>query len=325
MPQYRTTRRALLAASLAAGAAAALPRGLCAEDATAPGVRIVEGDAGRLRFLSNGRPVLAYNFGEQLPEGVPADRKRSCYVHPVWSMDGEVLTDDFPKDHYHHRGVFWTWQQVTVDDKTADLWTLKGLRQEFVRWSERRDGPQSAVLGAENRWLMGDRAIMKETVRLEVHADAADARLVDVDLAFEATDRPVRLLGAAGKGYGGLGVRFAPREGTVIVAGGEKQAKDSDQTRVAWADLSARFAGREGASGIAVMVHPSNLGTPNAWTLRHYGFLGPNWPGLTPAVLEPGKPVALKYRLVIHRGDAGSADVAGAYAAYAKSTGAEKA
>jgi sugar/nucleoside kinase (ribokinase family) len=34
-----------------------------------------------------------------LPEGVPEDRRRSCYIHPIYGLDGQVLTDDFPKDH----------------------------------------------------------------------------------------------------------------------------------------------------------------------------------------------------------------------------------
>ena len=65
-----------------------------------------------LRVLDGDQPVLNYNFGVVTGENVPENerrRTRACYVHPVWDLDGEILTDDFPKDHYHHRGLFWGW------------------------------------------------------------------------------------------------------------------------------------------------------------------------------------------------------------------------
>ena len=53
--------------------------------------------------LSDGKaPVLVYNHGEITNENVPEKdhrRSRACYIHPVWGLSGEVLTDDFPRDH----------------------------------------------------------------------------------------------------------------------------------------------------------------------------------------------------------------------------------
>jgi AcrR family transcriptional regulator len=40
---------------------------------------------------------------------VPEKFRRSCYIHPLYGLDGEVMTEDFPVDHRHHRGVFWAW------------------------------------------------------------------------------------------------------------------------------------------------------------------------------------------------------------------------
>ena len=44
-----------------------------------------------------------------LPDGEAA---RSNYFHPLYDVDGNVLTEDFPNDHIHHRGIFWAWHQV---------------------------------------------------------------------------------------------------------------------------------------------------------------------------------------------------------------------
>ena len=61
--------------------------------------------------------MLVYNHGVITDEKVPAKdarRSRACYIHPLWGLNGEVLTDDFPKDHYHHHGVFWAWPHVEI-------------------------------------------------------------------------------------------------------------------------------------------------------------------------------------------------------------------
>ena len=57
---------------------------------------------------------------------------------------------------------------------------------------------------------------------------------------------------------------------------------------------------------------------PVGWTLRHYGLLNPAWPGTTPVELPSGKPLILKYRMWIHRGDATAGGVRDAYEAYRK-------
>ena len=74
-------------------------------------------------------------------------------------------------------------------------------------------------------------------------------------------------------------------------------------------------------AGAAVFVHPGtspNL-KPRGWTIRHYGFLGPSWPGLEPHTLEPGAPVTLRYRVYVHCGSATDGKVAEAYERYATS------
>ena len=86
-------------------AAALMPVAVVGQD-TAAGFRWVEHKSkGALRLFEGDAPVLAYNFGDQLAQGVAEDRTRSSYVHPIYGLDGEVLTADFPKDHPHHRGL----------------------------------------------------------------------------------------------------------------------------------------------------------------------------------------------------------------------------
>ena len=77
----------------------------------------------------------------QLPEGVPERYRRSSYIHPVYDLKGNILTDDFPGDHYHHRGLSWMWPKVFIDTARYDLWhiygqagELEGIHQVFEKW-----------------------------------------------------------------------------------------------------------------------------------------------------------------------------------------------
>lgn len=259
-------------------------------------------DAGALGLWERDRPVFVYNHGIREHREAPRDRRRSTYVHPLYGLDGETLTDDFPRDHFHHRGLFWAWPHVAVDGKQYDLWMLRGIRQQFERWIERSVGAERAVLAVENGWYVGERRIVKEEVRFVVQATRGDERTIDFQLTLTALERPVTLGGAEGKGYGGLSLRFAPRKETAVIADSGKLHEDANLKRMAWADLSARFEGAKGTSGVAVFAQRGTEGKYPNWITREYGFLGVGSPEADAATLQPETPAKVAYRLVVHRG-----------------------
>jgi len=261
-----------------------------------------------LTLLQDNKPVLSYVYGMNLKEGVAEDRARACYVHPLWGLDGETLTDDFPEDHLHHRGIFWTWPEVLVGESqdTLALWDIRGIHQKFESWLEPpKAGPAFASFGAQNGWYAGERRVMDEKVRVRVFRAGDFGRMVDFEFLWTATDEPVKVIGAPeeNKGYGGFGMRMAPFTEPVINTEAGMQPADSDRQPFQWADFSAKFGGGEKVSGAAIFPDPANPGYPNGWTLRHYGFLGVAWPGLEPFTFQPGQTVAARYRVWLHRGD----------------------
>jgi hypothetical protein len=272
-----------------------------------------------LALFEGDRPVLVYNHGIIHRPGVPADRARSTYVHPLHGLDGEVLTDDFPKDHYHHRGLFWAWPHVRVGDQHFDLWMLKGIGQRFERWLARDAGTNGATLGVENGWFVGNRRVVREQVWLHAAPSGRDERIVDVELTWTPIDAPLTLEGAEGKSYGGLTLRFAPRTHTVVTTPLGQGAMDLSITRLPWADLSARFAGRSKASGAAIFVAPDHPDYPPEWLTRHYGVLCLGWPGVKPKTFQPGETVHCRYRVWIHRGAPSVDNVLKAYGRYEES------
>ena len=87
-----------------------------------------------IQLFEAGKPVYVYNYGMTLKPGMAEDRRRACYLHPVWTPDGTVVTDDFPIDHPHHRGIYWAWPHVKIGSEDLDLWGIRGIHQKFVRW-----------------------------------------------------------------------------------------------------------------------------------------------------------------------------------------------
>lgn len=247
--------------------------------------------------------VFVYNFGPQLRSNAPPQFARSAYLHPLWGPDGEVLTDDFPADHFHHRGVFWAWPHVRSGEQEADLWTLKGIRHEFERWLCQETRRGCGLLGVQNAWRLGARKVAEEEVWFRVWPATREGRALDVELVLKAVESPLTLRGAEGKSYGGLTVRFAPRTGApVITVPGGRSTNDLLVTRLPWADYSARFGGQWSPSGITVLVAPQHPDFPPEWMTRHYGALCVGWPGVQARTLPVGERVRLRYRLWIHRG-----------------------
>jgi hypothetical protein len=272
-------------------------------------------------------PVLVYNHGVVTNPDVPETdhrRRRACYIHPVYGLNGEVLTEDFPRDHYHHHGVFWTWPHVKVGDEEHDLWAGDTIDQRFVRWLARAAGPVAAVLGVENGWFVGEKQVMIERLWLRIYRRSPHCRSLDIALVLIPTVEPVALLGAAEKSYGGLTMRFAPPSGsdpsTMITVPSGRIDGDVSVTRFPWADYTSKLGGRATPSGAAIFIHPRHPDYPPTWLLRHYGPLCVGWPGVVSRTLPPGEPVRLEYRIWIHDAVVDADHLAQAYTAYQKAS-----
>lgn len=273
---------------------------------------------GELTVIEGDQPVLVYLYGMQSHPDAP-NRTRSSYIHPLYGMDGEILTDDFPKDHYHHRGVFWTWVNVYWNNKHLDFWTLNQdhVREKFEKWRFQEIESNSARFGVDNGWYVGDTRIVDEKVDITVHPSNKVGRAIDIKLSLNAVDQDVTLTGAEGKGYSGFGIRFNEYKDLEIATSSGLHTMDSLRVRSRWADYSAIVKGQEKHSGVSTFIHPDHPDFPPGWFLRHYGYYGVCWPSLNKYTLKAeDPPVVLQYRLWVHRGDAEAGKVQQAFDEY---------
>ncbi len=148
-------------------------------DKTASGVWVKQGD---------GRKVLFYQTAAKDWDG---KFRRANYVHPLYDLDGHVLTEDFPKDHRHHRGIFWAWHQTWIGErKIGDAWIARRFAWEVVGAKTESARPD-VVLHTQVEWKSPDWLVdgkpapfAREHVQIRVGAVRGGARTIDFWCAF---------------------------------------------------------------------------------------------------------------------------------------------
>ena len=250
--------------------------------------------------FDSGRPVLRYNHGiVPVPQGLPANYARADYIHPIYGPSGEQLSDDYPKDHPHHRGVGWSWPVTRWNSEVRDIWACVGVWSRPVAIRRAIAGPVLAILDSEHAWKWGDTdAIVRERVIIRAFRSCEVGRLVDVEVRLTALVDGVAIGGRPHAGYGGFGLRGAPAKDRKITAG---TSPAGSSTLWAWLDYSGVFAGGQGPAGIAIFEHWSNPYYPNK--LHQYpgcNYVMPAFPGEREVPLAKGKPLSLVHRLWVH-------------------------
>lgn len=309
--------------------------------------QFVENDKKQLSLTEGTLPILTYQYDVIEHEHVPQNdlrRTAGCYIHPLYGINGEILTDNAPKDHYHHHGVFWTWPHVRVHEPDGkitayDLWTSNtALKQHFVRWIDKKTTDNTATFAVENGWFVGNpqagKKIMSEQVKVIVHRvqkiGDVPSRAVDFEFQWQPIGNALSLEGSEGKSYGGFSMRLKP----FVVAGGRSDGarrgefntitvpsgiaeKDLPETPLAWTDYTSAFSSDPSLlSGAAIFVPKTHPDFPPTWLTRYYGPLCVGWPGVKERKFQPGEKIELRYRIWIHAGAVSVPQIEKAYREY---------
>jgi len=289
---------------------------------------LITEDDGRALWVYDGdTPVLAYHHQDSpLPEGVEERFRRAGYIHPLVGLDGEILSQDFPSDHYHHRGIFWAWPETIALGRKLDTWGLSDAAQRPVKWESSEGENGTLLLHIEQYSYFKDAPdtpILDEKVTVTIHPVEGPMRAIDFELRFtNATSEDLILQGQddKDKGYGGFGVRpNATRKPFRFLGANGRISSDRLEEPSPWADVSFSLepGRRNPRSGFALFQHPENPGYPHpGYLMRHFGFLGHSWPHREPHTLAPSEDITLRYRLVVHRQDGRTLNLDQVFEAY---------
>src|SRR6185503_2617122 len=143
------------------GAPASYPRVECVDDGKS------------LTLSVSGKKVLRYNHAVvEQPDPVFS---RSGFLHPVWTPEGKVITNNSPANHLHHHGIWSAWTSSEFEGRKSNFWESKEKqgKVEFVKMEETFTGPVFSGFRARHRFINlngpdGPKAVLDEiwTVRV---------------------------------------------------------------------------------------------------------------------------------------------------------------
>lgn len=282
---------------------------------------------GQVILAENGKSILRYNYeivyenDEYAFNGLDANEyvktetdtfmanpsiyavPRSNYIHPVFGLNGEILTRDWSKDHPHHRGIYWAWPEVDYGKDRTDLHALQKI---FARPTGRitlLSGADFAQVEAENLWIIeeGIVPIAREIALIRAYPKSGDYQLVDLVYKFEGLKDSVTIARRGTNAYGGLNIRMMTPEPQKLTYHMDKSGKNPQR---GWSDLSGIFSGNDTPTGLSVFQHQSNPEYPGEWVeYPELSWVQPTFPTTgTRFPLKQGDPLTLRFRIIIHKG-----------------------
>ena len=260
-------------------------------------------------ILETGEKVLFYRAKTKSLEGKYA---RANYIHPLYNVDGYELTEDFPEDHLHHRGIFWTWHRTMIGDKQmGDAWECKDFIWDVVDFGKKKSDDTSMTLQTKTlwkspKWTDADgtlKPIMEEVAEITIHRKNAHFRVIDFKISLLALEENMKIGGSDNaKGYGGFSVRMKmPKDIKFSSAAGEIEPITNQISAGSWINVSGAMAVNEGKGGVIIINHPENPMYPEKWILRKKGSMqNAVYPGEIPVAVSTLEATVLKYRLVVY-------------------------
>jgi hypothetical protein len=299
------------------GAALLAAAGGAALAAEAPQVTFTQ-EPGRVVIAIGGRPTATYVYADK-------DIPRPYFAH-VRAPDGVQVTRNYPPvagkdatDHpTFHPGIWMAFGDISG----SDFWRNKArvVHDRFVQGPA--GGAGHGAFAVYNRYLSASgNPVCTELCRFTIDVRTAgyllmwDSTFSASDLAFAFGDQEEM----------GLGVRVATpitvkAGGRILDSEGHVNEAQVRGKTPAWCDYGGTIDGQR--VGVTLMSDPANF-RPSWLHARDYGALVANPFGRkalgkgqeSKVVVEPGKPLRLRYGVLIHgAGGAESPDLKAAYA-----------
>ena len=255
---------------------------------------------------------------------------KGTYVTRMWPMKEVAEEKGEKNDHQHQRGMWFAHDSVNK----IDFWNNEASYTEppkrgvikLMKPALVTSGKDKGTITAEFQWQDRSGAPIVNEHRVMTFYDQPDLRTIDVDITLTAVAKAV--FGDSKDGTFGIRLRPILQEdkgnGHIVNADGLETEKQAWGKPSNWCDYSGTIDGEK--LGIAVLDNPANPGHPVRWHVRAYGLFAANPFGLAvftndksqdgSRTLDPGQTLRYRYRVIIHEGDAKSADIAGQWTKY---------
>lgn len=258
-------------------------------------------------------------------------------LFPVHSPSGVVLNRSFPfsevegerKDHPHHTGVFFTYDEVNEDGFWNNTTTPPQIKHAEV--TEMAGGMNQGTLAVRLLWTGVSGETLLEEQRTMKFIPGEKQHIIDFDITLTALETPVTFHDTK---EGMFAIRVAPwlREkggsGQYLSSNADTTEKEVWGRRAKWVRLEGEIAGEK--MGIAILNHPTSTNYPTYWHARGYGLFAANPLGQAVfqktrgeqdpqpfnLVLQPDESAPFNFRMIFYEGARGVEDLDLEFARY---------
>ncbi len=312
--------------------------GICLGPAANSGLNAAEVNA---QLSKDGRKVTVTIDGKLFAEYLTQSGTKPI-IWPVIGPTGKRMTREYPMaekgkheraDHIHHRSIWFTHGNVNGINFWAEFARGKNVKENAGEIKHRQfvkiEGGKAATIVTRNDWckMTDGTKICEDETTITFGADDR-GRWIDYDITIKAGDKALTF-GDDKEGCFGIRVA-APLKPDAKMGGVLLNSKGQKNTNAwgkaaAWVDYSGKLQGDK--LGVTMMNHPSSFRYPTYWHARNYGLCSANPFGLSyflgkgkngAHTIPAGGSMTLRYRVLLHKGDAKEAKVDEAFKAYAK-------
>jgi hypothetical protein len=266
---------------------------------------------GLIHFYDNQKLITSYHIGPAINSAVGQIRRP--FLYPVNGPDDIALTEfgkphDPTGSHAHHYSIWIAHNSVDG----VDFWSERGGIIAHESLEQMEDGPIFSRIVQKARWRNGGKDILRETRTVTTYKAAENFRAMDIEIALTPAGSTAVTFGKTSFGF--LAVRVAQSmtvfdgAGEIRTSAGKLNESGAHLTHANWLDQSGPIA-QDKWGGVAVLDAPDNPNFPTGWHCRNDGWACAAFNMDAPFTLEAGKTLRLRYRLILHRGDAAKAKI----------------
>ena len=241
-----------------------------------------------------------------------AGSQKYPYFWPVnGPLSGKSITTETSEPYPHHHSLFFGCDRVN----SGNYWQDVNARGQILSQGPKivESSGERIVLTDTCLWKQpGKEPVIEDARRITIFAPSETLRIID----FKITITPLVDIEILKTNHSLFSARVVPElsvtsGGTLINAEGNTSEKGTFGAASPWCDYSGTRAGA--VEGIAILQNPANRWYPSKWFTRDYGFFSPTpmyWLEGDKLNLAKGEKLTLEYRVVVHAGNAKTANVA---------------
>lgn len=230
-----------------------------------------ERDGNQIHIFTGDKKIASYYSGlNSLPQELDNIYQRGGYLHPVYSPDGNVLTNHLNVGmHPHHSGIWSAWTRTRYGGDSPDFWNVhEHTGRVDVEPGSATVYPGNAAGGfqSEHNFINlsspnSPETVLKERWSFQAYPGTEEYHVFDLTVIQMMTGN--RSLTLPEYHYGGVGFRGHqdwddPQNVSILTSGGD--GREGNETRVNWFYIGGETDGN--MAGIQMMSDPGNYRHP---------------------------------------------------------------